>query len=178
MHILSNIYCKIKYKLSVFVRNSQLKELALSKLAWHRTVTMSLWIFFDVSISIRLGDSSVMRVIGFLFKKTSLRERENKIENKVKCFIIKFLSLMFAVISAQQNYRIDLDTIWRFVYIACITNDSLHQFNGSISWCLSHRYWCIRFPCWRYRRFGRWGFRLCNGLWWFHILNEGNGVSW
>lgn len=89
--------------------------------------------------------------------------------------VIKFVvvNICCNLCAYKNNYRIDMDTIWRFVYIACIANDSLHEYNGNIArWCLSHWYWCIWFPYKRYWRLGRWGFRLCNGLWWFHILNE------
>lgn len=80
-------------------------------------------------------------------------------------------SLIFTVNFCAQKCRIDLDTVWRFVYIACFTNDSLLEPNrNSTRWCLSHWYRCIWFPYERYRRLGRRRFRLCHGLWWFHIL--------
>lgn len=80
-------------------------------------------------------------------------------------------SLIFTVNFCAQKCRTDLDTVWRFVYIACFTNDSLLELNrNSTRWCLSHWYRCIWFPYERYRRLGRRRFRLCHGLWWFHIL--------
>lgn len=98
-----------------------------------------------------------------------------KKEHKILMFNCVNAIIFQMCIYLSVPHRINLDTMWRYIHVTCSAYNTLHQFkyNWNIA-CrhLSYRHRCVWFPYKWHRRFGRWGFWLCHGLWRLYILNK------